>query len=267
MTTTIPTYDPTLFEGAAEYYGQYRPKYPAVLFDLLTDIFHLDGQGKLLDLGCGPGLLTIPLRDRFTEAIGLDPDGDMLRVAQEQAIEAGVKNINWLHDRAESITPNLGKIRLVTMGRSFHWMQRELVIQLIYEILSDDGGVAIIKTYESPWNSEHPWKKAAISVVKKWLGDQRRVGQGAWKPLEVTHETILENSAFSRIGNHEVKYIKSWTIDTYIGYLYSTAFCRPGFVGENRLEFEADLRKSLLEVAPSGEFSEELPITVLAAWK
>ncbi|MEI2583036.1 methyltransferase [Scytonema sp. PRP1] len=62
--TTIPAYDPTLFQGAAWHYARYRPKYPPVLFDLLTQKFELNGQGRLLDLGCGAGLIAIPLRDR-----------------------------------------------------------------------------------------------------------------------------------------------------------------------------------------------------------
>ncbi|WP_414581565.1 class I SAM-dependent methyltransferase [Scytonema sp. PCC 10023] len=268
--TTIPAYDPTLFQGAAWHYARYRPKYPPVLFDLLTQKFQLNGQGRLLDLGCGAGLIAIPLRDRFTEVIGLDPDPNMLQEAQRQAAAVGATNISWVQDTAENISLAVGKFRLVTIGRAFHWMQRELVVERIYNLLTNDGGLAILKTYEDPWNSDHPWKKTAISVVKRWLGEQRRTGQagkGLWQPLEVSHEEILANSPFLRQAKYEVKYQQSWTIDTYLGYLYSTAFCLPSFLGENREKFEADLRESLLSVEPSGKFSEELPITVLAAWK
>ncbi|OUL28443.1 SAM-dependent methyltransferase [Nostoc sp. T09] len=268
--TTIPTYDPTLFEGAAWYYARYRPQYPPVLFDSLAEKFQLDGKGRLLDLGCGAGLIAIPLRDRFQEVIGLDPDADMLLEAQQQAVELGATNISWVQDRAENISPAVGKFQLVTIGRAFHWMQRELVIERIYNLLTDHGGLAIIKTHEDPWNSDHPWKTTAISVVKRWLGEQRRTGQGGkgvWQPLAVSHEEILAKSSFPRQATYEVKYEKSWTIDTYLGYLYSTAFCLPSFVGENRHKFEKDLKESLLKVEPSGIFTEELPITVIAAWK
>jgi len=268
--TIITTYDPTLFEGAAWYYARYRPQYPPILFDLLTEKFQLNGKGRLLDLGCGAGLIAIPLWHHFQEVIGLDPDPDMLQEAQQQALAVGATNISWVLERAENISPAAGKFKLVTIGRAFHWMQRELVLERIYDLLSSDGGIAIIKTYEDPWNSEHPWKKTAISVVKRWLGEQRRTGQGGngvWQPLAVSHEEILAKSPFLRQANYEVKYKKSWTIDSYIGYLYSTAFCLPSFVGENRNKFEADLRESLLQIEPSGTFTEELPITVIAAWK
>lgn len=266
----ISTYDPTLFEGAAWYYARYRPKYPPALFELLAKIFELDGQGRLLDLGCGAGLIAIPLSDRFEETIGLDPDPEMLKEAQNQAEIAGKTNITWVQKRAEELSPSSGKVRLVTIGRAFHWMERELVIERIYGLLTEKGGVAIIKTYEDPWNSDHPWKTTAISVVKKWLGEQRRTGQGGkglWKPLAVSHEEILAKSSFTRQAQYEVKFTQSWTLDSYLGYLYSTAFCLPSFVGDNQTKFEAELRASLLAIEPSGQFTEELPITILAAWK
>lgn len=268
--TTLPTYDPTLFEGAAWYYARYRPKYPPVLFERLSEVFQLDGTGRLLDLGCGAGLIAIPFRDRFEHIVGLDPDPAMLNEAQQEAEVVGASNITWVEQVAELISPTLGEFRLITIGRAFHWMQRELVLERGYELLSSNGGVAIIKTHEDPWNSEHPWKKTAIAVIKRWLGDQRRTGQGGtgvWKPLDVSHEEILAKSPFPRQATYEVKYEKYWTIDTYVGYLYSTAFCLPSFVGDKREQFEADLKESLLSVEPSGQFKEELPISILVAWK
>lgn len=79
---TLPTYDPMLFEGAAPYYTQYRTKYPASLFAKLAELFNINGQGRLLDLGCGAGLIAIPLQNQFEEVVGIDPDPEMLREAQ-----------------------------------------------------------------------------------------------------------------------------------------------------------------------------------------
>ncbi|MHC5731100.1 MAG: methyltransferase domain-containing protein, partial [Nostoc sp.] len=100
---TLSTYDPTLFEGAAEVYAQYRTKYPPAVFDKLTEIFHLNGQGRLLDLGTGPGLIAIPLSTKFQEVVAIDPDPDMLKEAQRQAAAVRANNITWLEQAAELI--------------------------------------------------------------------------------------------------------------------------------------------------------------------
>lgn len=51
MVETLPTYDPTLFQGAAWYHVRYRAKYPQPFFDLLAATFKLNGKKRLLDLG------------------------------------------------------------------------------------------------------------------------------------------------------------------------------------------------------------------------
>lgn len=47
----------SLFAGKASYYARFRPGYPKVFFDEVVQRFHLDGSGRLLDLGCGTGQL------------------------------------------------------------------------------------------------------------------------------------------------------------------------------------------------------------------
>ncbi|MCC5637172.1 methyltransferase domain-containing protein [Nostoc sp. CHAB 5844] len=267
---TLPNYDPTLFEGAAEGYAQYRTKYPPALFNKLTEIFNLNGQGRLLDLGCGPGLIAIPLRTQFEEVVAVDPAFEMLQEAQHQAAAVGANNITWLEQGAELIDSSLGIFKLVTIGRAFHWMERELVLERIYELLSDDGGLALINTNENPWLSSLPWKQAAIEVVKKWLGKERRTGQrgqGVRKPVDPPHEVVIANSAFARQELFEVPFQKTWTVSSYLGYLYTTAFALKIFFGDNAPAFEADLQAALLAIEPSGEFSEEIKANILVAWK
>ncbi|MGW5384901.1 class I SAM-dependent methyltransferase [Nocardia sp. NPDC003963] len=70
-----------LFAGTAWHYARYRPGYPESLFDDLIRRFRLDGTGRLLDLGCGTGQLTLPLAAHFAEAVGVDPEPEMLAEA------------------------------------------------------------------------------------------------------------------------------------------------------------------------------------------
>lgn len=270
MTTTTSTYDPTLFQGAAWYYARYRSRYPQALFDLLTELFQLDGTDRLLDLGCGAGLVAIPLSNQFAEVVAIDPDAEMLQAAEAEASETGVTNIRWLRDRAESVSDALGQFKLVTFGRSFHWMQREQLLETLHPLITDDGGIAILKTGDDPWNSQLPWKQTAIAVVKRWLGEQRRTGQagqGVWKPLAVPHEDVIAQSRFARQESFEITFEQSWTVDSYLGYLYSTAFALPSFFGDDREKFEVDLKQSLLAVEPSGSFKEQLTAGAIVAWK
>jgi len=68
-------YDPTIYNGAAVHYRYGRPAYSLGLEALLAEELGLDGGGRLLDVACGPGVLTVRLARLFGEAVGLDEDG------------------------------------------------------------------------------------------------------------------------------------------------------------------------------------------------
>ena len=92
---------PKLFESTARFYAQYRPAYPDELIEQVVREFDLDGTGRLLDLGCGTGLLTIPLAPHFDSSVGLDPDADMLAEAGRWAKSDGIDNARWALAGAE----------------------------------------------------------------------------------------------------------------------------------------------------------------------
>lgn len=68
-----------LFEGTAWHYARYRPGYPEVFFDDLIRRFGLDGTGRLLDLGCGTGQLTVPLVFELKGLMTSDYFGDSVQ--------------------------------------------------------------------------------------------------------------------------------------------------------------------------------------------
>ena len=80
---------------------------------VLTQEAGLDGTGRLLDVGCGPGVLTVRLAPLFDQAVGLDPDADMLAEGSRAAGESRVMNIRWVQGLAG---PARGRARAVPAG-------------------------------------------------------------------------------------------------------------------------------------------------------
>ena len=101
-------WDPSLFAGCAPFYVHGRVAYPSALADLLVDVLNLDGRGRLLDVGCGPGSLTLLLAPHFEEAVGVDADEQMLAEAERQAASAGITNVAWVHGKGEDISSDWG---------------------------------------------------------------------------------------------------------------------------------------------------------------
>src|SRR4051794_20929174 len=78
-------WDPTLYAGSARYYAQGRVTYSGELIDVLVEALSLDGRGRLLDVGCGPGSLMLLLAAPFEQVTGLDADGEMLAEGARRA--------------------------------------------------------------------------------------------------------------------------------------------------------------------------------------
>src|ERR1700752_157960 len=138
-------YDPTIYEGAASHYRRGRPAYSPQLETLLTEELGLNGGGRLLDAGCGPGILTVRLAHLFEQAVGLDPDPDMLAEARRAAEERDFTKIRGVQATAEELPQAApGPYRAVTFGQSFHWTDEARVAEVVYDLLEPGGALALI---------------------------------------------------------------------------------------------------------------------------
>ena len=103
-------WDESLFAGTAGYYGQGRLPYAPGLADVFARSLALGGQGRLLDVGCGPGTVTLRLAPLFEAVVSLDPDAEMLARASRAAAERGVGNATWVRQRAEAVPGRPGQL-------------------------------------------------------------------------------------------------------------------------------------------------------------
>jgi len=256
-------YDPTIYHGSAAYYAHGRPPYSRDLVKTLAAEVGLDGSGRLLDVGCGPGMLTVALAGQVAEAIGLDPDAEMLAEGARRAAEARVANIRWVQALAEDLPIlDLGQFELVTFGQSFHWTDRERVAEAVYDILEPGGALALIAHVHAgrPQPSgpgEPPIPHDAIrALIERYLGPGRRAGQGFAAAPTHRHEDTLARTRFGaprRIfcaGRPDIVQ----DIDGVLANYFSTSFAAPHLFGDQRARFEADLRAELAAHSPSGRF-------------
>lgn len=246
------------YQGAAHYYSRYRPPYPAVMVKILRETFQLDGTGTLLDLGTGPGSIAIPIAHLFERVVAMDPEPDMLEEGSSLARRAGVGNIDWELGSSEELSPALGRFRLVTMGESFHRMDRRRTLEALYDLLGAGGGVAIMgRGVPLPIPPMTPWRAAACGVVRNYLGEIAMPWDGPSPAPEQLHEAYLRGSRFTGLIEHAELFALQWTVESIIGNLYSMSFCNRRLLGDRATAFERDLRRALLAIEPSGIFRGE----------
>lgn len=256
------TLSPTnIFKGTAWYYARYRRPYPAQLLRDIVDYYHLNGKGRLLDLGCGTGELTLPFARYFKEAVGLDASADMIAEAKNKAAEQGITNVQWGEKRAEDIDDTYAPLKLTTAGVSLHWMNQPPILRKIYEMTDQDGGMVIIGDTSPVRGKEktEDWKMKRKELIIKYLGEGRRAGDYMHKdfiPEKRPFDELIAKSLFRTFEFREYPYTTERSIDEIVGFLYSTSYANKRLFGDHADEFEKELREELLELVPFGRFVE-----------
>lgn len=269
-------WDETLFSGAAAFYRRGRLPYAPGLADTLAEVLRLDGQGRLLDVGCGPGILALELADFFSEIVGVDPDSGMIAEARRGAAERAVAGkARWVRARAEDLPAGLGTFDVATFGQSFHWMDRDLVAATVRDMLQPDGALVHISDSKRETRSVDGLPFPAVpypamdELVRHYLGPVRRAGQGVLPHGTPGGEAaVLARAGFFGPQPHVVRGGQALerTCDDVVAWVFSMSSSAPHLFEARRHEFEKDLYRLLKEVSPSGRFSERQPSTDVFVW-
>lgn len=268
--------DASLYRGSAEYYARGRLPYPTALAEALTDELCLDGTGRLLDVGCGPGSLTLLLAGKFEQAIGLDADGDMIREAARLAAQAAIPNTRWVCLRAEDLPAGLGTFTMITFAQSLHWMNRPKVVAAVRDML-DTGGVCVhvhATTHRGMAGAvatpfPEPPHSAIQELVRRYLGPVRRAGASLLPNGTASGEDdIYQAAGFTRQRRIEVPgNVVTRVADDIVAAVFSLSSSAPHLFGDARSGFEIELRQLLHNANPSGMFSEHARATVIDVWQ
>ncbi|MBO0732462.1 MAG: class I SAM-dependent methyltransferase, partial [Acidimicrobiaceae bacterium] len=120
------------FGADAERYDRFRPTYPPALID------HLVGSspGRVLDVGCGTGIVARLLAHRGCRVLGVEPDERMAAVARRHGIEVEPGTF-------EAWDPQGRTFDLVTSGQAWHWVDPRLGASKASSVLNPGGRLAV----------------------------------------------------------------------------------------------------------------------------
>jgi SAM-dependent methyltransferase len=269
-------WDESLYAGSAAFYAIGRLPYPQAMADAIAAELHLDGTGRLLDVGCGPGNVALLLSPLFEAVVGVDADRGMIEEAARQADRRGVANAEWHVLRAEDLPAGLGSFRVVTFAQSFHWMDRRRVVEIVSEMLGQDGAwVHIGATTHRGVEEESPPQPAPPraeidELIRRYLGPTRRAGRGSLPDgTPAGEEDVMFAAGFAdptrvRVPRGE---IFTRSTDEVVASVYSLSYAAPHLFAEQRESFDAELRNLLAAASPSGVFRERARDIELVIWR
>jgi SAM-dependent methyltransferase len=251
--------DARRFASTVEHYRRHRPRYPRAFVDEMAAAVGLDRTGRLLDLGCGPAFLAIALRPHVAEAIAMDPEPAMLDAAREEVAAAGLE-VGVVQGSSATLGPELAPLRLCTMGRSFHWMDRAATLAALDRLIEPAGAVVLCRS-TSPDVPENAWCDLPAVIGRRLAPDPdhpRARGRG-------DHTPVLLASPFAQVDVLRHREARRVTVEAVIGLALSKSSTAPARLGPNRPAFEAMLAVALEPFLTRGLLDEVIDFEALIA--
>lgn len=195
------------FGKVAEQYADFRPHYPAALFDWLAS--QCTTHECVWDCGAGNGQASIPLANYFSSVYATD-------ASATQIAQAGPHpRIQYRVAGAEKSGLASHSVELVTVAQALHWFDLDRFNLEVRRVLKPGGviaawsyGMISVQGVEVDAAVQHFYKH---TIGPYWPPERRHVENG-YRDLDFP---------FQRIDPPTLSMSVHWTLDQLLGYLRS----------------------------------------------
>ncbi len=194
--------------------------------------------------------------------LAMDPEREMLHIAREAVRAAGVA-VEVREGSSETLGPGCGCFRAVTLGRSFHWMDRAQTLQRLDGLLESEGAVILFND-ELADTPENTAMRAWWAVIDRYSADDS-VRAERRSPEWQDHQTVLRASAFSRIDRIVQLHRYTVTVEALIHRALSMSSTSAARLGPRAEAMVADIQVALAPFAATSEMVEAMEWTATVA--
>jgi SAM-dependent methyltransferase len=154
--------DRCLFDRSAKAYDTARPGYPECMIEDLIRESGLPETGRILEVGCGTGQLTVPLAERGYAITAVELGSNLSRLAAVNLDPFPNATVVCADFERWDVEPNA--YDLVVSAQAFHWIEPTVGYSKAHAALRSDGHLALV------WNlfpgSDAPVHRALDEVYR-----------------------------------------------------------------------------------------------------
>jgi SAM-dependent methyltransferase len=130
------------YSEVADAYNKTRPRYPQELICRAVEVAQLPSDAIILEVGCGPGIATIPFAQLGFSMVCLEPSQEACQLARQNCEQyPAVEITNTTFEEWELETKRFNAVLAAT---SFHWVSPEIGYSKAADALQDNGSLILL---------------------------------------------------------------------------------------------------------------------------
>ena len=207
------------FDAVAELYARARLPYPDAAFDAIAEV--IPPPARVLEIGPGPGVATLPLAQRGYQVLGVELGANMARVARRRlSAHRAVRIITGDFDTWRPEVP--GSFDLVLAASSWHWLDPAVSYRSAHDALRPGGWLALMANHPRPGRPGSAARRfwdAADGVYHSHAPEL--IAERHWSPRHqpYTGGDIRRSGLFVRVHRLTWRWRHDFTTDAYLALL------------------------------------------------
>ncbi|MEB3309237.1 MAG: class I SAM-dependent methyltransferase [Snowella sp.] len=251
----------TWYGNVAEDYYRVRPRYPQEILNRVIELSQLKSSAKILELGCGPGIATVPLAQLGFSLVSLEPNLEAANLAKQHCVE--YPNVTVINTTFEEWDGERESFDAVIATTSWHWIRSEIAYPKTYEVLNEQGHLILLwntppqLSYEQ-YQPLEPIYQALVPTMP--IPARYETLENQQSNFQYFGQEILGSGYFDSLSCDCKAYPLVYTIADYLALL-STLSPYIALEPETRRQLFSELAIKLLQTG-----SDRLDLTYLSAF-
>lgn len=134
---------------ASSWDNERRVKRAKIIAEKMSKAVPIESHYNALEFGCGTGLISFNLYDKFENITLVDTSMGMIDILNQKIKNSGVKNMTALHVDINKHTPTIGKFDVIYTSMALHHIKdTETTLRNLFALLNNGGYLIIVELTE-----------------------------------------------------------------------------------------------------------------------
>jgi SAM-dependent methyltransferase len=207
------------FDDAARLYDEVRPRYPETIVEQIIAFAGLPAHGRIFEVGCGTGQMTLPFAQRGYTMVAVDQGGQLAALAAQHCQPYPRVRVVPCALEAWQDTPESYDMFLA--ANAIHWIEPYYAVRRAAELLKPGGTIALVGTADRSQGSAF-WQATEPIYNQYNPVDSAANLQPRW-PREAYRQAVAISCQFGESQEVRVSWSRRFSSEEYLKLLWTSS--------------------------------------------